>query len=585
MALRKRNLKVLVTTMALISVVSSVGLNNVYADSNSNVNNTSIERALENKNYIVKNQLEYVKDGQVTEDTTGKIRSNISEDTLIEVKDNKIYMTLEFTQAQYSFIDNVSMTVDGNEYNFERSDDRKYKVEIASLNSDIKLKFDVNVPIPNVPAHTFNVNIKLQETNLEEKNQAPTITVSDQNIYVGESFDANSIVKANDNEDGDLTSSINIVSNNVDTTKAGQYNVTYEVSDSKGLTTTKTISVRVLEKEVVKPNTLENGRYKIKNTTKYLGNSSMGSSMVRNSLKEISYIDVKDGEVLATLEFEPELYKVMESIKVNVDGNEANINEDKNNAKITFKVESINSKIDVTSYITAMGMNISYSIGLEESTIEKVTESTENNNDNTSTNTGGNTNSNNGGSTNGNSSGSSSSESSSSGGSNITESTTKKGKLYTIKNTVDHESQTGKEMARKYLNSTSKVEEIDGQKYVTLTFTGSEFMNNHVIYVNGSKVTHSITEKSGDTISLRFKVSSLSDTIKVGTYVVPMSRNIEFTVKLLEDTLTFVKDYEVTDENGSTLPQTGSFIDSNLAMTLGGSLVLMGGFLNRRKRQ
>lgn len=31
-------------------------------------------------------------------------------------------------------------------------------------------------------------------------------------------------------------------------------------------------------------------------------------------------------------------------------------------------------------------------------------------------------------------------------------------------------------MARKYLNSTSKVEEIDGQKYVTLTFTGSEFM-------------------------------------------------------------------------------------------------------------
>ena len=40
-----------------------------------------------------------------------------------------------------------------------------------------------------------------------------------------------------------------------------------------------------------------------------------------------------------------------------------------------------------------------------------------------------------------------------------TESAVKKGKLYTIKNTVDHESQTGKDMARKYLNSTSKVEE------------------------------------------------------------------------------------------------------------------------------
>lgn len=568
MALRKKNLKVLVTTMALISVVSSVGLNNVYADSNFNHNNISIERSLEDKNYTVKNQLEYVKDGQVTEDTTGKIRANISEDTLIEVKDNKIYMTLEFTQTQYSFIDNVSITVDGTEYNFEKSEDRKYKVEISNLNSNIELKFDVNVPIPNVPAHTFDVNVKLQELNFEEENQAPTITVSDITMYVGDSFDANLIVKASDKEDGDLTSNIIIVSNNVDTTNSGRYNVTYEVSDSKGLTTTKTISVAVLDKEVVKPNTLENGTYKIKNTTKYSGNSSMGSSMVRSSLKEVSYIDVKDGEVFVTLEFEPELYKVMENIKVNVDGNGTDITEDKNNSKVTFKVKSINSNIDITSYITAMGMNINYSVELQASTIEKLLSSDENSSGNSNLN------------------GSLSTDSSlSSNSSNITDSTVKKGKLYTIKNTVDHESETGKEMARKYLNSTSKVEEIDGQKYITLTFSGSEFMNNHVIYVNGSKVSHTVTQKSGDTISLRFKVSSLSDTIKVGTYVVPMARNIEFTVRLLEDTLTFVKDYEVTDENISTLPQTGSIIDSNLAIATGGSLVLMGGFLNRRKRK
>lgn len=568
MALRKKNLKVLVTTMALISVVSSVGLNNVYADSNFNHNNISIERSLEDKNYTVKNQLEYVKDGQVTEDTTGKIRANISEDTLIEVKDNKIYMTLEFTQTQYSFIDNVSITVDGTEYNFEKSEDRKYKVEISNLNSNIELKFDVNVPIPNVPAHTFDVNVKLQELNFEEENQAPTITVSDITMYVGDSFDANLIVKASDKEDGDLTSNIIIVSNNVDTTNSGRYNVTYEVSDSKGLTTTKTISVAVLDKEVVKPNTLENGTYKIKNTTKYSGNSSMGSSMVRSSLKEVSYIDVKDGEVFVTLEFEPELYKVMENIKVNVDGNGTDITEDKNNSKVTFKIKSINSNIDITSYITAMGMNINYSVELQASTIEKLLSSDENSSGNSNLN------------------GSLSTDSSlSSNSSNITNSTVKKCKLYTIKNTVDHESETGKEMARKYLNSTSKVEEIDGQKYITLTFSGSEFMNNHVIYVNGSKVSHTVTQKSGDTISLRFKVSSLSDTIKVGTYVVPMARNIEFTVRLLEDTLTFVKDYEVTDENISTLPQTGSIIDSNLAIATGGSLVLMGGFLNRRKRK
>ena len=110
-------------------------------------------------------------------------------------------------------------------------------------------------------------------------------------------------------------------------------------------------------------------------------------------------------------------------------------------------------------------------------------------------------------------------------------------------------------------------------------------MKNHVIYVNGSKVSHKVTAKSGDSISLRFKVSSLSDTIKVGMYVVPMSRNIEFTVKLLEDTLTFVKDYEVSSDGTSTLPQTGSAIDGTMAMGAGTSLMALGTLLNRRKRK
>ena len=43
-----------------------------------------------------------------------------------------------------------------------------------------------------------------------------------------------------------------------------------------------------------------------------------------------------------------------------------------------------------------------------------------------------------------------------------------------------------------------------------------------------------------------------------------MSQNIEFKVKLQESTLTFVKDYELTSENGTALPQTGSAIDSTM---------------------
>ena len=581
MALRKKGLKVAVTAMAIISVITSGGLNNIYADGSIDKNVTVIERTLEDKVYSVANKIEYVKDGEIITSGHGyqSLRDALSENTLIEVKNGKIYITLEFTDSQYSLIDNIRIAVDGKTTNFEKSSNRKYTVELASLDSNIQLSYNVNIPVPNMPPHDFTVNVKLAETpELETKNNAPVINVTDSLIYVGDEFDALSGATSGiaiDKEDGDLTSKIEVVGN-VDTTKAGNYTVTYKVTDSEGATTTKTITVTVLEKEAVSGEKLEDGKYKIKNTTTYSGNSSMGSSMVRNSLKEISYIEVKDGKMYATLEFASDLYKTMENIKISVDRANVAITEDKNNAKVTFEVNSVDSKIGVSAYITAMGMNINYTVGLEKSTIEKISSSST------------------GGTTNGTTSGSSSSTSGTTNGSTsestsssdtTTESTVKKGKLYTIKNTVDHESQTGKDMARKYLNSTSKVEEIDGQKYVTLTFTGSEFMKNHVIYVNGSKVSHKVTAKSGDSISLRFKVSSLSDTIKVGMYVVPMSRNIEFTVKLLEDTLTFVKDYEVSSDGTSTLPQTGSAIDGTMAMGVGTSLMALGTLLNRRKRK
>ena len=585
MALRKRGLKVAVTTMAIISVISSGGLNNIYADGSITKNTTAIERTLEDKTYSVTNKIEYIKDDEIITSGHGyqSLRDSLSENTIIEVKNSKIYMTLEFTDSQYSLIDNIRVTVDGKTTNFEKSSDKKYTVELESLDSNIQLSYNVNIPIPNMPPHDFTVNVKLAETpELETKNNAPVINVVDLSIYVGDKFDplsgATSGV-ATDEEDGDLTSKIEVVGD-VDTTKAGNYTVTYKVTDSQGATTTKTITVTVLEKEASSEDKLENGKYKIKNTTTYSGNSSMGSSMVRNSLKETSYIEVKDGKMYATLEFASDLYKTMENIKISVDGVNVAITEDKDNAKVTFEVNSVNSKIGVSAYITAMGMNISYTVGLEESTIEKISSSS------TGETTSGTTDSTISGSSSSTDETTNESTSGSTSSSNTTtESAVKKGKLYTIKNTVDHESQIGKDMARKYLNSTSKVEEIDGQKYVTLTFTGSDFMKNHVIYVNGSKVSHTVTAKSGDSISLRFKVSSLSDTIKVGMYVVPMSRDIQFTVKLLEDTLTFVKDYEVSSDELSTLPQTGSVIDGTMAIGVGTSLMALGGLLDRRKRK
>ncbi len=52
-------------------------------------------------------------------------------------------------------------------------------------------------------------------------------------------------VTATDAEDGNLTTKIEVKKNDVDTTKAGKYEVTYKVTDNQGATRTKTIAVTV----------------------------------------------------------------------------------------------------------------------------------------------------------------------------------------------------------------------------------------------------------------------------------------------------------------------------------------------------
>lgn len=81
------------------------------------------------------------------------------------------------------------------------------------------------------------------------ENIAPVINAENIEIWVDDNFDPNEGVTAQDSEDGDLTSSISITNNTVDTTKPGTYEVTYEVADSKNKKTTKTIKVIVKENE------------------------------------------------------------------------------------------------------------------------------------------------------------------------------------------------------------------------------------------------------------------------------------------------------------------------------------------------
>ncbi|WP_207578263.1 immunoglobulin-like domain-containing protein [Listeria seeligeri] len=77
-------------------------------------------------------------------------------------------------------------------------------------------------------------------------NDAPSIDAESQELAIGSSFHAAEYATASDKEDGDITSSIQIVANNVNSNEEGSYQVTYGVSDSNGAYVEKTIIITIV---------------------------------------------------------------------------------------------------------------------------------------------------------------------------------------------------------------------------------------------------------------------------------------------------------------------------------------------------
>ncbi|HAT4365325.1 TPA: DUF5011 domain-containing protein [Clostridium perfringens] len=64
-------------------------------------------------------------------------------------------------------------------------------------------------------------------------------------LKVGSTFNPLENMSAYDQEDCNLTDKIKVIENNVNTSVPGAYKVVYEVTDSQGATSTKTITVTV----------------------------------------------------------------------------------------------------------------------------------------------------------------------------------------------------------------------------------------------------------------------------------------------------------------------------------------------------
>lgn len=81
-----------------------------------------------------------------------------------------------------------------------------------------------------------------------KENSKPVIYASDKTIVIGSSFDPKVGVTATDQEDGNLTESIQVFKNDVKEGTVGTYEVVYQVTDSYQQTVKKTIWVSVIDK-------------------------------------------------------------------------------------------------------------------------------------------------------------------------------------------------------------------------------------------------------------------------------------------------------------------------------------------------
>ena len=482
---------------------------------------------------------------KVGTDSESAIRNYIDANSIVTVKDGKITVTMKYNEAGLKTVQSTNeIIVDGEKVNLTKNEDGSISFDIESIDV-LYTRINVNLTYhdENLPEFIFPGKIHTVDIELLHEGELTEYKEDDSSEDSGNNGETN---KPGDENNGGNTG--NEGSNNGGSNNNGSNNG----GSNSGVTEEQGAKV-----------------YTGKNNVTH--DSETGLSMARKALEETLKVEDVNGKKYVTLTFTPMGSKMMNNHTVYVNGAKVEATKSVNGeiVSLRFAVGSLEDSIKVSAYVTMMGSNVEFGVDILEDTLTLVTDGTTNNGGTTGGVTGGTTS----GSTTG------STTNGTSGNTTTTEETKiTKGKLYSIQNSVTHESETGRTMARKYLNSTSKVEEIDGKYYVTLTFTGAEFMQNHEIYVNGKKVT--VTKStSGDTTNVRFAVSSLSDSIKVKTYVVPMSREVEFGVTLLKDTLTFIKEYTV-----DKLPETGAPIGSGAVASLGMLLTSAGVVLAKKRK-
>lgn len=450
-------------------------------------------------------------------------RRAIESETLISVKNGRTYLTITFS-SMYSMLENISVSLDGKKLDIvEDSNARTVTFEVPSVDTEVLLGMNIKGMNHAVDFYVINDMDTLAKISEETDNPAE----DDKNDTVPEVPETPEVKPETTPDSG---------------------------NNGEGSETIPGTKVYTIENQVYHEN-------------------ATGMTMARQYLNSTSKVEDINGKRYVTMTFTGVEYMNNHQIYVNGSKVDAEIVESTSSKiALRFAVESLSDSIKVETYVIPMGRTIDFDVKMLEDTLTLVDGNVEEDKEEDSTNN-----------STGNNSSSTNNSTSNSADNKVEEETNVKEtvtvKVYNVQNNVTHHNATGVAMARKYLNSNTEVKEINGKYYVTLTFTGTEFMQNHEIYVNGSKVSHSIVSSTGDSVSIKFTIASLNDAISVKTYVVPMARDVEFGVELLLDTMTLVNEYTI---EADSLPETGAATSSALALSMGLMAIGSGALLRKK---
>ena len=324
-------------------------------------------------------------------------------------------------------------------------------------------------------------------------------------------------------------------------------------------------------------NTITQNKELYKMQNEILTDSEIGYGAARGAIAKTNYMEVRNGKKYITMSISGT--DLMSNIRVLVNGKQVSYNilkNDKTNnlMDIEFLVNSLDDNVKFKMHINVLGEDIDFGVKFLKDTVTQigfvpeskpstslsipnaetllaVAEKTEDE----------------------------SKENSEEKDNKVNEKTSKKNvakesyKEYTIKNEIISDSSVGRKMARKYLNETALIEEVDGVKYVTLRFSGMDLMNNIKIKVNNEDVEMELVDEdtTNNIKAYRFKIDNINDDIKVYAHIIPMNMDIDFGVKLLEDTLELVTEYTPED-----VVIDGKKLKTTLAASFGGGMFLLG---------